>query len=132
MLFSKLYRVVVETSPPSVFNIIEGDASSTGLGSILNRENLAARIFSEEERVTHSTYRELANIHHSLLSFLPMIKDSHVKFLVDSQSTAKIVETGSMKDDLQWFATEIFQICFKNNISLKVDWIPREQNTLAD
>ena len=126
------YRVVVETGPPSVFNIIEGDASSTGLGSILNRENLAARIFSEKERETHSTYRELANIHHSLLSFLPMIKNLHVKFLVDSQSAARIVESGSMKEDLQWFATEIFHICYENNVSLKIDWIPRKQNTLAD
>ena len=37
-----------------------------------------------------------------------------------------------MKEDLQWFAMEIFHICFKNNITLKVDCIPRSQNTLAD
>lgn len=115
-----------------VLNVIEGDASSSGLGSILNRDKMAARIFSEEERSTHSTYRELSNIHYSMLSFLPLIKNSSVKFLVDSQSAARIVESGSMKEELQWFATEIFHICFQNNISLKVDWIPREQNTLAD
>ena len=61
-----------------------------------------------------------------------MIKSSSVKFLVDSQSAARIVETGSMKDDLQWFATEIFHICYLNSISLKVEWIPREENKLAD
>ena len=37
-----------------------------------------------------------------------------------------------MKPELQWFATDIFQFCFRNNISLKVEWIPREQNVLAD
>ena len=126
------YRIVADQGPPMVLNVIEGDASSTGLGSILNREDLAARIFSQGERETHSTYRELANIHYSLLAFLPKIKNSSVKFLVDSQSAAKIVETGSMKDELQWFSTEIFHLCFQNNISLKVDWIPREQNKLAD
>ena len=125
-------RLISEPAPPTVLNIIEGDASSTGLGSILNRECLAARIFSQEERETHSTFRELSNIHHSLLSFLPMIKNSSVKFLVDSQSAARIVDTGSMKDDVQWFATEIFHICFQNNIALKVQWIPREENKLAD
>lgn len=126
------HSIISESGPPTVMNVIEGDASSTGLGSILNRENLTARIFSQEERETHSTYRELANIHYSLLSFLPMIKDSSVKFLVDSQSAARIVETGSMKEELQWFATEIFFICYKNNIALKVEWIPRDQNKLAD
>ena len=125
-------RLIFDNSPPKTFQVIEGDASSTGCGSYLNKEKLAARIFSEEERETHSTYRELANIHFSLLAFLPYIKNSSVKFLVDSQSAAKIVDTGSMKPELQWFATEIFLFCFKNNISLIVEWIPREQNTLAD
>ena len=126
------YRLIADQGPPKVLNIIEGDASSTGLGSILNRENLAARIFSQEERERHSTYRELANIHYSLLAFLPKIQNSSVKFLVDSQAAAKIVETGSMKEELQWFATEIFHVCFANNISFRVEWIPREQNTMAD
>ena len=61
-----------------------------------------------------------------------MIKNSSVKCLVDSQTAYRIFETGSMKEDLQWFAMEIFHICFKNNITLKVDCIPRSQNTLAD
>ena len=126
------HRVISEPTAPTVLNLIEGDASATGLGSILNKDSLAARLFSPWERETHSTYRELANIHHSLLSFLPMIRNTNVKFLVDSQSAARIVDTGSMKDDLQWFATEIFHICFDNNIALKVEWIPRDQNTLAD
>ena len=55
-----------------------------------------------------------------------------MKFLVDSQSAARIIDTGSMKPELQWFATDIFHFCFKNNISLKIEWIPREQNVLAD
>ena len=125
-------RLIFDNSPPKIFQVIEGDASSTGCGSYLNKEKLAARIFSEEERETHSTYRELANVHFSLYAFLPHIKNSSVKFLVDSQSAAKIVDTGSMKPELQWFATEIFHFCFKNNIALKVEWIPREQNQLAD
>ena len=37
-----------------------------------------------------------------------------------------------MKADLQWFATEIFFLCFNNNISFKVEWIPRDQNQEAD
>ena len=37
-----------------------------------------------------------------------------------------------MKEDIQWFAREIFYICFENNITLKMDCIPRSQNTLVD
>ena len=125
-------RSCSEKGPPKIFHVIEGDASSSGCGSILDKNFLAARLFSSSERETHSTFRELANLHFSLLAFLPKLKDSAVKFLVDSQSAARIVSTGSMKPELQWFASEIFYICFNNGISLKVDWIPRDQNQEAD
>ena len=125
-------RSCLDKGPPKVVNLIEGDASSSGCGSILNRQMLAARIFSADERETHSTFRELANVHFSINAFLEIIKNSSVKFLVDSQSAARIIDVGSMKPDLQWFATEIFFLCFNNNISLKVEWIPRDQNQEAD
>ena len=125
-------RQLSEQSPPKVINMIEGDASGTGCGSWLNKEMLAARLFSSEEKETHSTFRELANVHFSLASFLPKIKNSSVKFLLDSQSAVHIIENGSMKPELQYFATEIFHFCFQNGIKLRVEWIPREQNKLAD
>ena len=118
------HQLITDNGPSTVVNLMVGDASSTGLSSILNRENFAARIFSEEEKQTRSTYLKLSNVHYSLLSFIPMIKNSSVKCLVDSQSAARIVETGSTKEDLQWFAREIFHICFENNSTLKVDCIP--------
>ena len=125
-------RLISGESTPKVLQVIEGDASATGCGSILNREAVAARIFSEDERLTHSTYRELANIHFSLLAFLPKIKHENIKFLVDSQSAARIIQNGSMKPDLQFFAKEVFHLCFVNNIKLNIEWIPREENKLAD
>ena len=125
-------RCLCEDKSPQVMNVIEGDASSTGCGSLLNGEKIAARIFSSAERETHSTFRELANIHFSLLAFLPQIKNSTAKFLVDSQSAAHIIENGSMKPDLQFFATEVFHICFQNNIKLSIQWIPRALNQKAD
>ena len=125
-------RDLIDQNPPKVMNLIEGDASGTGCGSWLNRDMLAARIFSIEERDTHSTFRELANIHFSLASFLPKIKNSTVKFLIDNQSAVHILENGSMKPELQYFATQVFHFCFDNNIKLQVQWIPRDQNKLAD
>ena len=125
-------RNLCEDKPPQVLNVIEGDASGTGCGSWLNREKLAARIFSQDERSTHSTFRELANVHFSLLSFLPFIKDSSVKFIVDNQAAATIIENGSMKPELQYFATEVFHVCFQNRVKLHVQWVPREENKLGD
>ena len=125
-------RFLSENSPPVILQVIEGDASATGCGSWLNKEKMAARIFSPEERETHSTFRELANVHFSLVSFLPYIKNCSVKFLCDSQSAVKIIQHGSMKSELQFFATEVFHTCHLNNIKLKIEWIPREENVLAD
>ena len=117
---------------PICINVIEGDASSTGCGSVLNFENIAARIFSEEERGESSTWREIANIHFSLYSFLDRIKNRAVKFRTDSQSAAKICKVGSMNVMLQLIAEEIFDLCLKNKITLVVEWIPRTQNEMAD
>ena len=125
-------RSLCEEKPPQVLNLIEGDASGTGCGSWLNKDKLTARIFSAYERETHSTFRELANVHFSLMSFLPEIKNTSVKFLVDSQSAVHIIKNGSMKPELQYFATEVFHLCFQNNVKLYVQWIPREQNKMGD
>jgi hypothetical protein len=37
-----------------------------------------------------------------------------------------------MKNDLQSLAIDIFHFCVQNCICLKVQWIPRELNTIAD
>ena len=113
-------------------DLIEGDASSTGCGGILNDNKVAAKIFDDIERKQSSTYREISNIHFSLVSFLSNIKSRSVTFKTDSQSAAKICKIGSMNAVLQHFAEAIFEICFSNNIKLNVEWIPRSQNEKAD
>ena len=98
----------------------------------MNKSLFAARFFSEEERQEHSTWRELANVLFSLQAFLPKIKDSSLKLKVDNQASVHIMETGSMKPDMQFFSQKIFEICFQNNIKLNLEWVPRDQNKLAD
>ena len=55
-----------------------------------------------------------------------------VKHLTDNQNVERISEVGSMKNDLQSLAIDIFHVCAQNCICLKVQWIPRELNILAD
>ena len=126
-------RCCVVEKPPSCLHVIASDASDTGCGSILdNLETKALRLFSEEERSKHSTYRELVAVSHAIKSFLPKISHSRVKLLVDNQSAARIIDVGSMKSELHSIAMEIFFICLRNGISLAVQWIPRSLNEAAD
>ena len=125
-------RYCFRLEKPVIYRLIESDASSTGCGSILNGTHVTAKIFDEEEREESSTYREISNIHFSLLSFLPNIQNKAVTLKTDSQSAAKICKIGSMNATLQSFAEAIFELCFKYNINLVVDWIPRAQNKDAD
>ena len=37
-----------------------------------------------------------------------------------------------MKSELLSLAIEIFNLCIRTNISIEVEWIPREQNQTAD
>ena len=65
-------------------------------------------------------------IEFSLLSCLPILRQSHVKWYTDNQATAKIVEVGSMKLELQTLALKIFKICYKHSIHLDNEWVPRD------
>jgi hypothetical protein len=126
-------RLVFDVSVPKRVISIKGDASSSGCGSFIEGSHIvAARLFSPEEQLQHSTWRELANVHFSLEALLPFVKDSNVKFLTDSQSAQRILRCGSMKPECHFFAKQTFDFCLQNNISLDVGWIPRDLNKEAD
>lgn len=60
------------------------------------------------------------------------ISNRTVKVYTDNQNVVKIVKSGSMKKDLHDIACKIFFFCIKNQITLEVEWIPRDQNNEAD
>ena len=120
------------TQGPLVVDLMEGDASNSGCGSILNGDLVAAKIFNSYEKLQSSTYREIANIHFSLVSFLDRIKGRSLTFKTDSQSAACICKVGGMNPILQYFAEAIFEFCLSHQITLSVEWIPRTENQRAD
>ena len=61
-----------------------------------------------------------------------MIAFSKVKVLIDNQSAVRILDVGSMKDELHSLAMEVFLLCLRNGISLETQWVPREMNEEAD
>ena len=117
---------------PSRF--IYSDASKTGCGSLitLNGGAICHKMWDDAERCKSATWRELAAIEFSLRSFVQLLKSAHVKWYTDNRTVATIVGVGSMKLDLQKIAIDIFQFCINNNISIDIQWIPREQNVRAD
>ena len=118
---------------PPVTVEVKGDASASGCGSFVEGEHLwTARLFSEEEREAHSTWRELENVHFSLVAMKDALKGRSVNFLIDNQSAVSIIKNGSMKEDCHLLALEIQEVCTANSIVLHSQWVPREDNKEAD
>ena len=61
-----------------------------------------------------------------------LLRNKHVKWLIDNYACSIIAKSGSNKRELQKLATEIFNITFKHNIRFDISWIPRKSNELAD
>jgi len=65
-------------------------------------------------------------------SFQAKLKNEHVHWFTDNQNVVRIVWHGSKKRALQSEVLRIFSACVGNNIRIEPEWIPREQNELAD
>jgi len=50
----------------------------------------------------------------------------------DSKNCVSIIEKGSTNACLNEFALEIFKVCAKNAITLRVVWLSRDESTIAD
>ena len=79
-----------------------------------------------------STCRELKAVFITLFSLQEVFQNRLVKMYTDNQNVVRITNTSIMKSELQSLAIEIFNLCIRKNISIEVEWIPREQNQTAD
>ena len=55
-----------------------------------------------------------------------------VKVFCDSENAWKIISIGSSKPHLQNIAIDIFNLCLQNDFEIEAQWLPREQNQIAD
>ena len=55
-----------------------------------------------------------------------------VRWETDNQAVPIITRKGSNKKHLQKRVKEIYYVTRNSNIDLEINWIPREQNTVAD
>ena len=111
------------------------DASDDGYGGFilkhLNKEVCSAK-FKDCEKQTSSTHRELLAVEYVLDSFREMLRNQSVQVNTDSSKACRILSVSCAKPYLQNIAIDGFSFCSKFNIELILQWIPREQNELAD
>jgi hypothetical protein len=89
-------------------------------------------MFTQSEQETSSTYRELLAIQLAIQAFEPLLTGCKVKLFTDSQVAMKIAQVGSMKLEYHELAISIFSTCFRANIQLDLQWIPRTLNEQAE
>ena len=113
--------------------IVYSDASSVGCGGVIAIEG---KVFQQNwsvlESSRSSTFRELKAVALSLDDFIEELKFRTVSWFTDNQNVVSIVNKGSKVPELNSIALEIFQKCMLNGITIDVNWIPRDFNSVAD
>ena len=113
--------------------IVYSDASSVGCGGVIAIEG---KVFQQNwsvlESSRSSTFRELKAVALSLDAFIEELKFRTVSWFTDNQNVVSIVNKGSKVPELNSIALEIFQKCMLNGITIDVNWIPRDFNSVAD
>jgi ribonuclease HI len=82
-----------------------------------------------------SAYLELETIHNAILSFqrIKILSERRVRVRTDSQNVFYVITNSRSKSDkLHMLFKQVYWLCFRNQIELEAEWIPREQNEFAD
>ena len=119
----------------STVEIIYSDDSSTGFGghfSVQCGRYWSFGSFTNKEKATSSTMRELLALKYVLNYSIDMIANYPVKWFTDNKNVVQIIKCGSRDPELQGQALEIFNICLSGRISIEMKWIPRTDNEQAD
>lgn len=119
---------------PSAVRIAYSDASSTGYGGYIVEHGsyVACGQWTQVEKLKSSTWRELRAVELTLQSLVSDLSGHRVKWFTDNQNVAHILLVGSRKPELQAGVFRIFCMCFCNAIVLEPQWVPREDNVIAD
>lgn len=89
------------------------------------------QVWSSDERVKSSTWRELKAVALAIGAFAPKLEGQTVKVFTDNTGVEIILRKGSMKHDLQCLSLDDAKSCFYLNAQLLVQWIPRSADYLS-
>ena len=103
--------------------IIYSDASSSGFAGyeVSTINGLVHGMWSPDEKLKSSTWRELLAVNKVLMCIAFSIKHHKVKWYTDNASVCSIISKGSMKTDPQNIALDIFSFCVENCVILDVE-----------
>ena len=119
---------------PSAVRVVYTDASLQGYGgyTVEHGCHIAQGQWLPEEANQSSTWRELQAVRKVLEAFAAKLRNERVRWYTDNQNVARIIVTGSKNPSLQQEAPAIFSTSVANSIRIEPEWIPREENELAD
>ena len=119
---------------PAAVRLVYSDASSTGYGgyTVQHGPQVAHGLWSKEEALQSSTWRELCGVHRVLESLAVKLKGERLRWFSDNQNVVRILLTGSRQPPLHAIALNIFTLCLSHQIHLEPEWIPRGENEQAD
>lgn len=121
-------------SRPSAVRVVYSDASTIEYGgyNVEHGDMVANGQWSVEDSKRSSTWRELKAVRLVLESFQSKLENERVRWFTDNENVVRIVQHGSKVPALQAEALAIFSVYVANHIHVESEWIPREQNELAD
>ena len=110
------------------------DASDMGWGghAMTGLPETAHEYFSVAESLESSTYRELLAAYRCLQALVHRCEGRLVVLQVDAMNLLGIINRGSGRLALNHLARDLFWFCLRHRITLSVEWVPREENALAD
>jgi hypothetical protein len=114
--------------------LIFSDASASACGAFMKYHKGSEMIhhWTVEEKLRSSTWRELRAVDLFLEIHAKELSGLSVKWYTDNQAVPRILYKGSMVDNLQDLALNVFTCCLAFDIDLSIDWVPRDMNEAAD
>ena len=119
---------------PAAVRVVYSDASHSGYGGYMVEHGcqVAHGLWTIEEALESSTWRELRAVRLILESLVPKLQNERVRWFTDNQNVAHILAVGSKKPSLQTEVLAIFATAMSNQVRIEAEWIPRDLNQKAD
>ena len=108
------------------------DASNVGYGGYIVEHVIANGSWTAEEAKQSSTWRELVAVSRVLKSMVLKLSGKRVHWFTDNLNIVHILKVGSRKPQLHEEVLKVFNMCVEHQIKLEPEWVPREENTIAD
>lgn len=110
------------------------DASLSGWGGVLSSGQHVSGSWSSEEASCHINLLELTAVYFSFLSFLSILKNSHVLILSDNFTTVSFINRkgGTHSQKLCSISLSLWELLLKNNITCQASHIAGKLNVNAD